>query len=50
MLRVCYGLRTRVERGAIQTNGDDNFAAAIIVKFFLAKTDIPYINPFIRLF
>ena len=35
---------------AIQTNGDDNSAAASTVKFSLAKTDIQYINPFIRLF
>ena len=35
---------------AFQTNGDDNFAAASTVKFSLAKTDIQYINPFIRLF
>ena len=33
---------------AIQTNGDDNYAAASTVKFFLAKTDILYINPLIR--
>ena len=31
---------------AIQTNGGDNFAAASIVKFSLAKTDIRYINPY----
>ena len=35
---------------AIQTNGDDNSAAASIVKFSLAKTDIRYINPLIRVF
>ncbi len=34
---------------AIQTNGDDNYAAASTVKFFLAKTDIQYTNPFISL-
>jgi len=34
---------------AIQTNSNDNFAAASTVKFSLAKTDIQYTNPFIRL-
>ena len=52
--KVCYECAMDYEQEwkgvAIQTNGDDNFAAAIIVKFFLAKTDIQYINPFIRLF
>ncbi|MDA9784321.1 hypothetical protein N9B96_00790 [Gammaproteobacteria bacterium] len=33
----------------IQTNSNDNFAAASTVKFSLAKTDIQYTNPFIRL-
>ena len=35
---------------AIQTNGDANYAAASTVKFSLAKTDIQYINPLIRVF
>ena len=33
----------------IQTNSNDNFAAASTVKFSLAKTDIQYTNHFIRL-
>ena len=37
------------KRVAIQTNSNDNFAAASTVKFSLAKTDIQYTNPFIRL-
>ncbi|MDA8794460.1 hypothetical protein N9O33_01875 [Gammaproteobacteria bacterium] len=34
---------------AIQTNSNEKFAAASTVKFSLAKTDIQYTNPFIRL-
>ena len=52
--KVCYECAMDYEQEwkgvAIQTNGDDNFAAASIVKFSLAKTDIQYINPLIRVF
>jgi len=35
---------------AIQTKGDYSFAAANIVKFSLAKTDIQYINSLKEMF
>ncbi len=35
---------------AIQTNGDDKYAAESILKFSLANADIRYINPLIRVF
>ena len=52
--KVCYecamGYEQEWKGVAIQTNGDDNFAAASTVKFSLAKTDIQYINPLITVF
>ena len=52
--KVCYECAMDYDQEwkgvAIQTNGGDNFAAASIVKFSLAKTDIQYINPLIRVF
>ena len=51
--KVCYECAMDYEQEwkgvAIQTNSNDNFAAASTVKFSLAKTDIQYTNPFIRL-
>ena len=50
--KVCYGCAMDYDQEwkgvTIQTNGGDNFAAASIVKFSLANTDILYINPLIR--
>ena len=52
--KVCYECAMDYDQEwkgvAIQTNGDDKYAAESILKFSLAKTDIRYINPLIRVF